>query len=421
LTIKRYLQTEFWKRDALPLGLLLSADLLAGLAVAWKVPFQAPNPAYLCDATQFAATHRVTSVFLPIGFSGLLGWSDRLGDQAGMTALSILLSLAVIASAWIYLRTVGLSLRATFALASLLSLYPDLLLSYNKAQDTALTAVLLFVFATSLLRAVASKRFGAADVVLALTLGYAVLVRANLFLLLPLAWIVFWRFRVPKGIQRVVSQGLIVVVIYLLGTTAIHGRPFFPHNGPYNLYSGANEFTEAHIANEEDSLPAAMALHGITVADPNDGCSQQSGDPSRPDIHERRLDPLYTQFAMQFIRTYPGTMAKLVWLKFVTVMSPDLWVYSPKSSGGALKILAALAFPLWLLAFLSWPHPGGSTARLVVALMVACYIVPFLLTVSSPRFRVPLDFFLWMDLGAIVIQHWRGTSVAESPVDYHPH
>jgi hypothetical protein len=149
----------------LPMGLLLAVDLLVALVVAWKVPFQAPNPSYLCDARQLMATHRIATVFLPVGYSGVLGVSGLLAGQAGIVALSIALSLMVIAAAWVYLRTLGVSVRATLVLTGLLSVYPDLLLSYNKAQDTALTAVLLFLYVSLLLRAVKAQRFGVTDAI----------------------------------------------------------------------------------------------------------------------------------------------------------------------------------------------------------------------------------------------------------------
>jgi hypothetical protein len=401
-------RSKIWCKGILPLGVLLAVDLLAALAVAWKVPFQAPNPSYLCDAKQLMATHRISTSFLPVGYSGVLGWSGMLAGQAGIVGMSILMSLAVIAAAWIYLRSLGVSVRLTLVLTALLSLYPDLLLSYNKAQDTALTAVLLFLYVTLLLRAVKAQRFGVTDALLGLLLGYAVMVRPNLVLLVPLVWFVFWRFRVPAAGVRLFWQTVLVVGFYALGTTAIHGRPFLPQNGPYNLYAGANEFTAEHIQNEEGSLIEAMALHGIKVIDPDSLCIADSGDPEVADIHERRLDPVYRKFALQFMREHPLQMVKLMGLKFMALLSPDFMLHRPGSLGGMFKILSAAAFPLWLLAFLLWPqsHPGPAATRLVVVLTVLCYVVPFLLTVSSSRFRVPLDFFLWMDLGAIVAARW---------------
>jgi hypothetical protein len=404
--VKRELRVKIGRRELLMLGSLLGFDLLVALVVAWKVPFQAPNPLYLCDARQLVATHRIGTVFLPVGYSGLLGLSGLLAGQAGIVGLSILLSLAVIAAAWMYLRTLGMPVRATLMLTALLSVYPDLVLSYNKAQETALTAVLLFLFVTLLLRTVKAAQFGASDALLGLLLGYAVMVRPNLALLVPLVWIVFVKFRVPRAWQRIGAQGLLVAGCYAIGTTAIHGRPFLPQNGPYNLYAGANEFTAAHIQNEEGSLVEAMASHGIRVVDLDVLCIQDSGDPNAPDIHERQLDPVYRRFALQFMRQHPGQMVKLVEMKFVALLSPDFLVHKPERVGGLFKILAAAAFPLWLLAFLAWPrqhpHPDPRAARVVIGMTVVCYIVPFLLTISSSRFRVPLDFFLWMDLGAIL-------------------
>jgi hypothetical protein len=66
----------------------------------------------------------------------------------------------MVASAWIYLRTMGVSVRVTLLLCALLSLYPDVLLSMNKVIDTNVTAALLFGFVTTLMFVV---RGGGAD------------------------------------------------------------------------------------------------------------------------------------------------------------------------------------------------------------------------------------------------------------------
>jgi hypothetical protein len=380
------------------LGILLCVDTLLAIVVAHVLPFYAPNEEHLYAAQEFAAHHFISSVFVPIGYSGLLGISDLLGGQAGMTVLTVMLSLLVIVAAWFYLRGLGLSQKSTLVLTGLLSVYPDFLLSLHKAQDTAITAALLFAFLTFLMKSLREGEFGWVDGGLALTLGYSLLVRPNLLPLLVLTWFLFWQFRVPKAFRRVVIQLLIVVACYLAGTTAIHRSPFLPQNGPYNFCAGFNEYTQDY-SNEEDSLLRVLAAHGVRLPEQADPFSYEAK-------RSLSLAPAYRHLAVQFIREHPGTAVWLIGVKFWNMMRPDFQVHSAKSLGGMLKILSALAVPLWVLGMFVLPHPGPPRVKYVLVLTVALYILPFLVTVSSPRFRVPLDFLCWVDLGGMVWA-WR--------------
>ena len=385
-------------REFGPLGILLCVDTLLAIVVAHVLPFYAPNEEHLDAARAFAAHHYISSVFLPIGYSGLLGISDLLGGQAGMTVLSVILSLLVIVAAWFYLRGLGLSQKSTLVLTSLLSLYPDFLLSLHKAQDTAITAALLFAFLTLLMKALRATSFARVDISLALTLGYSLLVRPNLLPLLFLVWFLFWQFGVPKAFWRSVAQLLIVVACYLVGTMAIHRAPFLPHNGPYNFCAGFNEYTQDY-SNEEDSLISVLAAHCVR---PPGGAVAFTYETKR----SLDMASTYKRLAVQFIREHPGTAVWLTWVKFRNMMRPDFQVHPAKSFGGLLKIFAALAVPLWVLGMLLLPHSGPPRVKYILVLTVVLYILPFLVTVSSPRFRVPLDFLCWVDLGGMLIA-WR--------------
>lgn len=362
--------------------------------------FQAPNVELLDEATEFGTTLRLGSDFLPVGFSAVAGLGYRLlHGQAGMTAVAIAFSMAMVVSAWIFLRTMGVGVRATFVLCALLTLYPDVLLSMNKVIDTNATALLLFGFVTALALVVGGGgRFGWPDVALAFVLGYAILVRPNMLPLLPAAWFVLWRFGVPHAAARAAVQFLIVGALYLSVTTAIHGRPFWPQNGPYNFCAGANEFTEAPITeanpNLEDSLAPLLASHGIRVG------SEPGADDSSP--RDTRLNSFYMHTTTAFIRDHPATMARYTALKLWNLLRPDFRVHRPRSFGGVLKMVETLGVPLWLAAFLFLPHPGPLQMRLIVPLTVVLYVLPFVLTISTQRFGVPLQIFCWVDLGAIL-------------------
>jgi hypothetical protein len=400
------------KSEPMLLGGLLLADFVAASAVCWKIPFQAPTAEYMYPALELASKHRIASDFLPVGMSALLGLGAMLPNQrAGLTIVLVAISLALIAAAWAYLRAIGMSVRATFVLTALLSAYPDFLLSYDKLMDVNLTAFFLFSVMAAVLWVLRSPRVGWADVVLGLMLGAAVTVRTNLLLLLPLAWFLLSRYRVPSALGRAGIYIVGVVVVYAGVTAVVHGRPFLPHNGPYNLYAGANELTGSTLSNEEDSLLPELARHGI-YAQPLHWWVP-SDQPGVVDLRDRSLEPVYQHLAAEFVKAHPATMVKLAAWKVLTILRPDLRVHRLRSSGGLLKVFAACAFPLWLAGMIWLRHPepsvGPAAAKWLVGLAVVLYLVPFALTVSPPRFGVPLEFLCWMDLGAMVVSRARGT------------
>lgn len=395
-------QGRGWREYGL-LGLLLVTDSLLAVLVARCTPFSAPNDEYLHEGILFAAKHRIADDFLPVGYSSLLGLAERFDGHTGVVVLSVALSLLVIVAAWFYLRLLGVSVPATFAITGLLSIYPDFLLSLHKAQDTEVTAALLFAFVSLLLKAAEETRFGAADLGLALTLSYAVLVRPNLLLLVGVCWLMFWRSRTPKAVARLSIQMLVLVLCYLGVTTAVHGRPFLPQYGPYNFYAGFNERTQ-DFPNEEDSLFIVLPQHH--VAPPN-------GEPSfsMDNLRDPSLDPIYMHLALQFLREHPAKGLMLVGVKFRNLMGPNFSVHRAASAAGVVKILMAFGVPLWVIALVKGPHLGPPQVKMILLVTVGVYILPFLLTVSHPRFREPLDLLCWVDLGGIVYA-WRVRSAA---------
>jgi hypothetical protein len=384
------------------LGLVLLVNSLLAIVVVKLVPFFAPNDEYLYDGLQFAAHHRIYETFLPVGFSGLLGVAAWSGGHKGVVVLSVGLSLLVIVSAWFYLRFLGVSVRATFVLTALLSVYPDLLLSLHKVQETELTAVLVYGFVLFLMKAIEEDHFGGVDTALALTLGYAITVRANLLLFVFVGWYVFWRLGVPRAGMRLLVQLLIVLACFVGISTSIHGVPFLPKYGPYNFYSGFNEETQ-NYPNEEDSLFPVLPAHGIQP--PNGDARFTTAN-----LRDASLNPVYMRLGLEFLREHPVKSVGLVLFKCWNLLRPNLSFHSPRSAAGIVKILSALGVPLWIAAMVLLPHPGPPKVKLILALTMLCYAVPFLLTVSAPRFREPLDLFCWMDLGAI-LWAWRRQSM----------
>jgi hypothetical protein len=379
--------------DYVCLGVLLAVSLLVAIIVTRVLPYSRGEE-YVDPALEMVRTGHIFYNFLPVGYPALLALGYKtFGSDTGFTAVNILLSLIMLASAWLYLRLTGVSVKLTLLVVSALSLYPDFSLSYNKTQDTNLTAAAIFLFLSAMvLMSRARDRFAYPDVLLGASLGIAALIRPNLLLLAVASWVVLYRsvlrgFKIRNLFPRILAQTAIAAVVYCSITILIHGSMFFPRNGPYNLFAGYNAYTSQHLWNEEDSIPFALADQQVQYSD--------NRDP--------KLDPIYRSSAIAFIRTHPAQAIKLDLLKFAQLLLPDLHVHPARSLGGVAKILCSLAIPLWIVFSLAGGAPRAYDTRfLVAAVLVAC-ILPFSLIISTQRFRIPLDFLCWTDLAAMLL------------------
>jgi 4-amino-4-deoxy-L-arabinose transferase-like glycosyltransferase len=363
-------------------------SLLAAIAISKIMPYYHEDE-YADSAMEMVRTGHIYYNFLPIGYPALLAFGYKVfGGETGFIAVNIVLSLLMLASAWLYLRLTGLSVKLTLLVVVALSIYPDFSLSYNKTQDTNITAIVLFSFMSAMiLMSRAKNRFGYPDILVGATLGIAALIRPNMLLLVPVSWLVFYHSKVRGLISRALIQLTTAAVVYCSITVLVHGSMFFPRNGPYNLYSGYNPYTSQHLWNEEDSIPLALAAQHIHYTD--------NRDPM--------LDSIYERSALAFIHDNPGQAAKLVPLKFGYMMLPDLHVHPANSLAGFAKIVSALAIPLWIaLSFFGGKTHGHDTRLLITSVLIAI-VLPFCLIISTQRFRIPLDFICWTDLGAIVL------------------
>lgn len=391
--------TTTWN-DYACLSITLTTSLLVALISTHFLPYFRIGE-YVGPAMEMVNTGHISYNFLPIGYPALLALGYKtLGSEHGITAVNIALSLVMLASAWVYLRLTGAGIKVTFVLITLLSFYPDFSLSYNKTQDINVTAIALFCCMSSIILVIRVKRrLSYADILLGLSLGAATIIRPNMMLLVPMSWLVLGLSKTPKLFYRSLLHLILAVSVYSAITTVVHGKFFFPRNGPYNLYAGFNPFAAQHLSNEEDSIPQAMAAQGIIIQDWRDP----------------KYDPIYLHSALSFIRHHPTYSLKLVWLRFVEMMLPDFRFHAAASLAGWGKALCALAVPLWLIGACFLPSTREYDPRFLVIAVMVTTVLPFALTVSAQRFREPLDFICWIDLGAsILLTQFRQSTATDT-------
>jgi hypothetical protein len=268
--------------------------------------------------------------------------------------------------------------------ACLVGLYPDVLISIKKVWDTNITiALMMSIFAlllTILRRGLSTSR----AVSVGLLWGLSINVRPNFpALVLPIAF-TFWCARPSDwGAKRVLSSGALALgfafLVVALVSAVAHGSFFVPGNGPYNLYAGANPFTQQALLaslNAEPSIYPALRSEGFG---------------SDVNVYSPALRPYYVRASLRFVREHPLGEVKLFGLKLLTLLRPDTKIHPWGSPGGALKTLEALTVPCWLIALLISRNCGWANEDWLVFTFVLAYIAPFVITNSDPRFRVPLD------------------------------
>ena len=140
-----------------------------------------------------------------------------------------------------------------------------------------------------------------------------------------------------------------------------------------------NPFTERALLsslNAEPSIYPSLLAAGFS----------QDVDPYDPGLR-----PFYVQHALLYIRQDLLRAAKLMFLKLLTLLRPDTKIYPLNSLGGMVKLVLALAIPVWLLAIVVSRDAAWRIEDWLFVVFGLSYTAPFLLTNSDPRFRIPLD------------------------------
>jgi hypothetical protein len=107
---------------------------------------------------------------------------------------------------------------------------------------------------------------------------------------------------------------------------------------------------------------------------------------------------------------------KLFGIKLFTFFRPDIRIHPQRFAFGLVKCFLALPVVFFLiLLMLPGRSPLDHVDRLLL-IVYAAYILPFLLTNSDPRFRIPLDVLLLLHSARLLAFRatWR-TSHADGP------
>ncbi len=398
---------------------LLAFSIVLAIAVAMRVPFSKPEPDSMRQAQEWASSGRIAKTFAPIAYPLWIAPAYRVGGIHEIIALQAALQIALVATSFFFLLQLGVSARAAVVGSLPVALHPDLLASITRSWDVALSTFLLVLLVLLVLRIQSvGPRLGVSlggGVVFAAS----VICRSNYLLVaLALLYALLSGGRqqhdadssslIPK--ERTVQTSIFALVVFAIsgvGTylylgTVGHGSPFFPQNGPYNLFAGNNPYSAtAFLANLNGELsidPAYRAHH-----------PELSASAPSPDYRDPSLNNFYLHNSIEYTLHHPVDEVKLFGIKLFTFFRPAIRTHRQRFAVGAVKCFLALPVVFFLI-LLALPGrvPLDRVDRLLL-IVYAAYLLPFLLTNSDPRFRIPLDVLLLLHSVRLLVFRWEAS------------
>ncbi len=414
--------SRLWRLCALHPALFLTAALVleagAGVFICMKMQFEVALRQFMLGAQQIVESRHISSTFLPIGYSALLGFAERMAQPYGVRrehlaieVLHVLVMVLLVVVTRAALLQNGSARFATVA-ALLIGLDPQMMTFVKTVSDTDLTALTLATLLLSLLWLRKEVTIGHA-LFAGLALGCAVLVRPNLALMVTL---LLWPGRRLPGkavVKTFAFAGATAIVTFLGVSGIVHGRPFFPNNGAYNLYAGYNAHTAENLLlyrNAENSIVPSLAEHGIhSELD----WGREPDIPGVDDVRDAKYIPFYRSESRSYILHHPGEDLWLILLKAYTLMRDSYVNYDNRNAvfhaaTNVVKTVGLAVIPIWLGLWIWLKQWRVSLGDPLIACMAVLYTLPFVLINSDPRFRIPLEALLMIDIARMLYLVYGG-------------
>lgn len=364
---------------------LAACALVAVAAVRWA-PYFETMP---WDLVAARTGHPDLFMVLPL-YPSVLALALRLGGIPGIFWVQAFLYLACVALAMAVLRAARANSSGVLLAGCAVGLHPDMVLHIKRIVDTQVQIALLLgiVGITVCLR----RRAGTAVTLgLGVVLGLAWLVRGNYALLLlpALLWL---------GRRRAWRLGGVLILTAAFTATAgnawVNGRLSpTPINGDYNLLAGANPWTGAALLATGDEEFSLARFH-----DP-----RFTPGPVAWSFAAAHRE-LYRRMALDFIGRHPARYVEWTALRLFNLVRPELRHSADSRVAGMwlvvpLQCLLACIAPLWLI--LRWLR-REYRSPFMAAWFIALLGLPLLLVNAQPRYMLPLQILMLLDLAVLL-------------------
>jgi hypothetical protein len=377
----------------LPVLLVVTTGL--ALAVASLTHFSSPvAPARLEVLRDVIAGRSIGYSPYTVGYFEFAGLTIRYGGQQSLVAAQAALYVLTILFCHWTLRRLDVHPVAPLLGALGVALYPNLLLSITRFQDTGISCFFLAVFAWLVTR-LRNEGFSVLNSVIAGALfGTMLLVRANSLTLAPIAlWAAFHGRRFSaRQFTCLAGSSVLACCILAAAIIPVKGKfvVFDRYYAAYAFYAGTHEHAlEGTLRdyNGEATMPRSLRELGL----PYWGLEHES--PAMTDE--------YYRIGWKFIREHPFRYVALELFKLCNLFRPDYrnvansFIQRPVVI--AIQTIIAGIFFGW--AVIRWrcrrltPLDGG----LILLPAIILYLGPFVITGTDPRYRVPLDSLFIID------------------------
>jgi len=369
---------------------LMVFSIVVATTSVFYVPFSVPLPSYIQMATTLLAG-MVTTDHMPAGYALFLALLIKIGGMpavfAGQAAVFVSISLLT----YVFLKQSGAS-EKTAALAALFpAIHPLLFVNVKRISDMSLFVFVVLSLLCVLVVARKKPRVGL-SLAAGILFGSAVLTRSAFLFGLPA---ILWGLSCP--IRGIVRRSLHALIFLSVAAVVLYGgnyalkrnwEPISKYYGAYNMYIGANprsagEFIRNYQA--EGSVGPALADAGIPMLSHGED--------------NVRMERIYREQAWQFIRFSPWEYTRLVLIKLYTLFRPDYRRVGSSDAVGMLKftLQTLIACPIVFWACIRLRLAGRARGDVFLLSILALYLLPHLLTVADPRYRLPMDVLLILD------------------------
>lgn len=362
-------------------GVWALAMCAAALLAAWR-PLELTMPVYL-DLAAALRLGPVGQSFEPLGYPWLISAVPLGSLPASVKLLHGLCfvgfgTLVLVVGLRSLQRAAGGARPMIVGLAAAVLLSPYGFANLTRVNDNGVNVALVFLVYLIAREGAARQGWWGGAAVGGALLGALACIRPNVLSLAPLIASAGGLAGLTRGVVvRAAAATGALVLAYLAASVIVAGRPWFwPQNGPYNLLAGNNPAALASLQldyNAEPSLPAALKACGRAE-------SPRNAPPAAMLACARR-----------FLGESPLQVALVTVYKFYNLMwRPNLRL---ADSPGEVAIQLGMVVVPWLwwgvtiASLWSTGRPGDPFTLAFVLL----FALPFVLTNSDPRFRLPLD------------------------------
>jgi hypothetical protein len=382
-------------RRPFDLPVLLAVAVVLALAVGSILHFSAPvAPARLQVLNDGSACDHVAYTPYPIGYIELAGRAQRWNARHGLTVVQGILYILTVLLAWCVLRDLGASGSWPLIGALAVAVYPNLLLTIARFQDTCLSGFFMVLFIWLVVQLKQQGLTPATAAIAGLLFGAMLLVRPNTLTIVPIAlWAAFYGRRITLRQMGLLAGSVVLAVVVLAAVLIpVKGRMLV-----FDRYYAADAFANG---NHQHALEGTLRDYNGEMTMPESFA--ELGLPLKGlDTRDDALADEYMGVAWHFITGHPLQYAELEVVKTLNIFRPDYRNAErsaiPRFIAFPLQTAIAAIFFVW--CFLRWRSGRGlqlNEGFFIVPLLVL-YFGPFIMAASDPRYRFPIDSLLIID------------------------